>query len=366
MTDRLSSLHLYILEKIRTSPSRQISYAEWMKYALYHPEWGYYQQERVKLGKKGDFYTNAHVGNIYGKVLAHTFLRLFAENNSDHSKSWQIIEIGAGDGRMIEQIIEEMKTNKINPNQIEFVVVETSSYHRKMQQERLQQSDWSIQWVSSLKEVSANPFTIVYSNELIDAFPVHVLEWEQEEWKEVYITELNDTFVESKGSISKDEITQALPKNPPFINKGQRIEINIAAKKWIEEVAHWMEEGFVITIDYGGTFAELMREDRHKGTLRGYMDHQLVSPLLGTIGDMDLTAHVNFEHLIYWGKEAGLHHVSYQTQAEFLLEQGILTFLPPPSRNPFSNSEKERRAIQQLIHPDWMGEAFYVCIQQKG
>lgn len=365
-TDRLQE---EIVTLIRNHPDQQIPYHQFMELALYHPEWGYYSRNHVKLGKRGDFYTNAHVGDVYGNVLTQAFLkavRKWQTDSNSKGSAWQLVEMGAGDGRLMEQVIQSLVGLGISPNEVQIGIVETSEDHQRVQRERLQPiSPYPIQWAKQLEEITPSEYTIFYSNELVDAFPVHLVEWTNQKWQEIYVKEVDGQWVEQIGSCSSSELVEALQQLPVPSRDGQRIEMNLQARKWLKSVSTWMKAGTIFTIDYGGRTDELYSEFRYQGTIRGFRQHQLVSYLAEPVGEVDLTAHVNFDLLEQWGLKYGLNKVSNQSQAEFLLEHGILERMPAPSRDPFSTSEKVRRAIQQLIHPQWMGEVFRVLVQQK-
>ncbi|MGA8656584.1 MAG: hypothetical protein WB586_10590, partial [Chthoniobacterales bacterium] len=46
-----------------------VSFSWFMQQALYHPEFGYYASDRIRIGRKGDFYTNVSVGALFGDIL---------------------------------------------------------------------------------------------------------------------------------------------------------------------------------------------------------------------------------------------------------------------------------------------------------
>ncbi|SFX27332.1 SAM-dependent methyltransferase, MidA family [Thermoactinomyces sp. DSM 45891] len=359
-----------IITWMREHPNQHISYQQFMNTALYHPKWGYYSQNRIKLGKKGDFYTNAHVGDVYGAVLAKAFLNEVSKwKSSQMSKSsvWQLVEMGSGDGRLMEQVIRALVGFGVSSDEAEIYLVETSSEHRRIQQERLQpMSRYPIQWCEKVEEIEPKSYTILYSNELVDAFPIHLLEWDGTRWLEVYISEDDEQWKEELGDYSSEELSQAIQELPIPSKVGQRVEMNLHAKKWLQTLSKWMNRGTIFTIDYGVSMKELYADFRYQGTIRGYCEHQIVSHLPERVGEVDLTAHVNFDLLKQWGEKYNLETVSHQLQSEFLLEQGILDLMPLPTPDPFSLTEKTRRAIQQLVHPQWMGEAFQVLIQTKG
>ncbi|MDQ0416363.1 SAM-dependent MidA family methyltransferase [Croceifilum oryzae] len=354
---------------IREHPNQHISYQQFMNTALYHPKSGYYSQNRVKLGKKGDFYTNAHVGDVYGTVLAKAFLNEVSKwRSSEVSKGsvWQLVEMGSGDGRLMEQVIRALVEFGVSSSEVEIYLVETSSEHRRIQRERLQPiSPYSIKWCEKIEEIEPRAYTILYSNELVDAFPVHVLEWDGTQWLEVYVREDAGRWTEELGSCSSEELLYAMQELPVPSKVGQRVEMNLFAKKWLQTLSTWMNAGAIFTIDYGVSMDELYADFRYQGTIRGYCQHQIVSHLPDNVGEVDLTAHVNFDLLKQWGEKYRLETALHQSQSEFLIEQGILELMPPATHDPFSSAEKKRRAIKQLVHPQWMGAAFQVLVQTK-
>ncbi|TCP70449.1 class I SAM-dependent methyltransferase [Baia soyae] len=367
--DTVECLKKEIVAKIKEHPKQHISYQHFMDISLYHPKWGYYSQNRVKLGKKGDFYTNAHVGDVYGTVLAKAFRNEVGKwRSSQVSKSsvWKLVEMGAGDGRLMEQVIRALDGFEVSSDELEIYLVETSSEHRRIQQERLQpMSPYPINWCEKVEEIEPGEYTILYSNELVDAFPVHLLEWDGMRWLEVYIREDNGEWIEELGDCSSEELFHAVQELPIPSQVGQRVEMNLLANKWLQTLSTWMNSGSIFTIDYGVSMDELYADFRYHGTIRGYHEHQIVSHLPDRVGEVDLTSHVHFDSLKQWGEKYGLKTISHQLQSEFLIKQGILELMPSPTPDPFSPAEKTRRAIKQLVHPQWMGEAFQVLVQTK-
>lgn len=361
MADELKSL---LVKEMERSPDQSIPFVRYMELVLYHPQWGYYNQVRPKLGRTGDFFTNAHVGQVYGRVLSRFFRKLGKLFPS--KKGWAIVEMGAGDGRLAEQVIHGWLESGEDLDSLHFYLVETSPYHRQIQQERLNHLPVSIKWISCLSEIPAYDFSIVYSNELVDSFPVHRIKKERGQLFESYVTldRFTGLFKESWGPLTTPQIQDILMQLEMNLDDGQTAEVNRAARRWLQEVSAWMNRGFLLTIDYGGETSDLLQ--RWDGTLRGYHAHQLSTDLLLNPGMMDLTSHVNFSALQGWGEEVGLQKVSFQTQSRFLLEAGILDFFPPgPVSDPFSPAAKQSRAIRQLIHPQAMGEVFHVLLQAK-
>ncbi|TCS94651.1 class I SAM-dependent methyltransferase [Hazenella coriacea] len=357
-------LHSLILNEMNQNPHHRISCKRFMELALYHPQWGYYRREQQKLGKNGDFFTNAHVGELFGKVLGHWFYRL--QKPEAHDQAWTCVEMGAGDGRLTEQVIRGLLEAGQNPSQLSVIIVETSSYHRRLQQELLATCPVEIEWVEQISKIPPSPFSILYSNELVDAFPVYRIKREGGQWLESFIVvdSSQQSFYESWNELSSQELVEFLQETPIEGADGQVLEIHIEARRWLKEIATWMEKGYLLTVDYGGCTQDLLV--RSDGTLRGFRQHQLHNNWLQDPGETDLTANVNFEWLEKWGKEVGLETIFTLSQSQFLLRTGILDHLPrEPILDPFSQEAKKMRVVHQLIHPHAMGEAFLANLQVK-
>lgn len=333
-----------------------------MDWALYDKKWGYYTSQQKKLGKKGDFFTSAQVGNLLGRIIARFYLRNFQHVGNSDSRT--IIEWGAGEGEIAYAVGETLLQQGVNSDQIHFYLLEKSGYHRGIQQEKLAQLPIRFHWVETLQDIPSTSFSFLYSNELVDAFPVHRIK------KEEGILYLSHVTLDEYGCLRErwlpyDEWDEDLLKLGKQVPEGHVAELHLSARNWIREWARWMNDGIVLTIDYGGHSSELLT--RRSGTLRGFRKHRLIDPFAHPPMEMDLTAHVHFDYLMYWGEQAGIKTIFYGTQSEFLLQEGILEEMPKAaSMDPFSPEARRIRMIQQLIHPQAMGDVFHVLVQSKG
>lgn len=359
-----TSLRDKLIRDIKSTPKQAISFHQYMEQALYHPKWGYYQREKNKLGKNGDFFTNAHVGQLFGQVLSRYFGNWLDKNGS--LSDWTIAELGAGDGRIAEQFGQGLIEMGVPPEKISFYLAETSPYHQRLQKERLSASPVNYQLVNRLSDVPESPFSFVYSNELVDAFPVHRIKKEHGKFLEAYVTvsENPPYLKETWLPLPEDKWTREnTGKWLMELEEGREIVLCLAARDWLRETADWMKQGVLLTIDYGGLQEQLLQKQK---TIRGFRGHQVVDELYDAPGKMDLTYDINFSHLIEWGMEAGFGSYQFLSQFQFLMNAGIMQFLPTgPVKDPFGKEAKRVRAIKQLIHPETMGEAFHVLIQTK-
>jgi len=246
---------------------------------------------------------------------------------------------------------------------LKYIIVEPFSHFEKKQRELLGDLSKRITWIKSLKEISSIKGCI-FSNELLDAFPVHLVEM-NDELKEIYITFDGKNFIEEKNKISTEEITEYLKEFSINLQPGYRTEINLRIRNWLKEVTTTLTHGFILTIDYGYSAREYYSEERTKRTLLCYHKHRLNENPYQNIGKQDITAHVNFSSLKKWGEDLGLKSIGFCSQGTFLVASGIDEIISEMySDSPDYLSEISR--IKTLIMPQGMGESHSVMIQYKG
>ncbi len=220
-----------------------------------------------------------------------------------------------------------------------------------------------MKWFSSLREVGRLTGCI-FSNELPDAFPVHLVLM-QEELKEIYVAVSDLKLREETGPLSTEEVSEYLRAFSLELEKGYRTEVNLRIKEWLQNIDAILAAGFVFTIDYGYTAREYYSEERDRGTLMCYYRHQVSEDPLQNIGEQDITAHVNFSSVSRWGEEIGLKTVGFCGQGAFLVSLGIDEEI---KKKAFGSKDSlfEIARMKKLILPQGMGESHMVMIQYKG
>lgn len=349
----------FLKEKISTTPRKMISYSDYIRYALYHPERGYYMKEKEKVGRQGDFITTSNFSDIYGRLIAKWYIKKVEEKTLEPS----VCEIGAGNGRFAASFIDEWKKRTELP--LNYYIIEESPYHRELQR-KLINFDQHIKQVASLEELK--PFTgLVFSNELFDALPVHVIEKNNGSLLEVMISIEEDCLVEKLVPLEDERIISFLKESDLVLNERQRIEIPLVMEEMIARISDTLTQGLVLTVDYGYRNEEWMHPARRDGSLRGYYKHQQVHNCLLHPGEMDMTSHVHFDSFIKYGEANGLGLVDMLRQDEFFLKIGILEELEEHSDpDPFSVVSKRNRAIRSLVMPNGISSYFHVILQEKG
>jgi SAM-dependent MidA family methyltransferase len=354
----MSSGDATLTELIREEIRRNgpISFVRFMQYALYHPDHGFYASGRARLGRAGDYFTNVSVGPAFGQLLALQFAE--AWKILGEPKDFVIVEQGAHEGEFARDVLNSLSSEHAGLfGALRYRIVEPSEVLRQRQVEALGAYGDKVEWVQSLE--SMKPFDGVhFSNELIDAFPVHLIERAESppRWVERRIG-----LDRSDLAFVAQEVTDAdLParlKRLPARDRSYRTEVNLEALRWIREMSSKLRRGFVITVDYGLSRENYYSENRTSGTMRVRRDHRLFDSPLTAVGESDLTSHVDWTSLIEEAERAGFALQGLVDQHHFLT--GILAeyfdFLGKASA-------KIRRELQTLLHPEMLGRSFQVLV----
>jgi len=335
-----------------------ISFARFMELALYCPQHGYYERKRDTLGQAGDFYTSVSVGPLFGQLLAFRFASWLEKPGTDRP---QIAEAGAHDGRLAADILGWLKLNR--PGffaRLEYLIIEPSARRRQWQQETLAEFTGTVRWLDSLAGSQVNGG--IFSNELLDAFPVHRFAWDaiEKKWYEQGVTTENGELAWTR--MPDCEFKSPNPELEPVLPDGFVVETCPAATAWWMQAANSLVAGKLLTIDYGLTAEELFRPEHYNGTLRAFHRHRASDDLLDKAGEQDLTAHVNFSTIQAAGESAGLKTEDFLTQPQFLTR--ILA--EAVKDKSFTGLDaKQVRQFQTLTHPEHLGRAFRVLVQTK-
>ena len=353
----MNFLEQKVIEKIRKEGP--ITFETFMEMALYEPGIGYYASERTEIGREGDFYTSPHLHPAFGAMIGKQIEEMW--EIMQRPEDFHILEIGGGAGYLCKDILDYLAKRSSIP--VAYVVVETNPFLKEKQEKRLGDFLDKIRWVSSLEDVKPLRGCIL-SNELLDAFPVHLIEMEND-MKEIYVSSLDNSLVEVTNSLSTEDITDYVSEFSIALPKGYRTEINLRIKDWLMSIDKILSGGFILTIDYGYPAWDYYSEHRNRGTLLSYHKHQVVEDPYQNIGEQDITAHVNFSSVKKWGEELGLKTLGFCQQGTFLISLGIDEIMSELYQNsPDYLFEISR--IKSLIFPGTMGESHKIILQYKG
>ncbi len=351
-----------IYERLREAGA--ITFAEYMDLALYHPQYGYYRSGPPRVGWAGDFFTSAHLHPLFGACLARQLLRMWEALH--HPQPFVVVEEGAGQGLLAQHIQDAIRQSAP-------ALAEALRY----QLVDIGQRDGGPAALAGAPHV-------ILSNELVDAFPVHVVETQGGRLLEVYVVERQGRLAEQLDAPSSEAVASYLDRfKIPWrsFGDGWRAEINLRALDWIRATAaRLVSGGFVLTIDYGDTARRLYIRERRRGTLLCYYRHTTNEEPLARPGRQDITAHVNFSALIEEGRRAGLRRSRFTTQRAFLLGWGIREQVEAIRASAFAVADAARHtdqgqadllryyslrnAVEVLLDPRGLG-GFRVLMQRK-
>ena len=357
--------------KIASSPSRQITFADYMALVLYHQEYGYYSS-RVGIGSQGDFFTSPSLGKDFGELLGIQFVEMW--RNLDCPDPFWLVEMGAGNGELAQDILLYLQNqgDRSLIAALKYVIIEQSPTLIRKQQELLQPlSDFTLTWQDWSDLADEQVTGCFFSNELVDAFPVHLVQKSPEQLQEIYLGLEDNELIEISDRLSTDKLAQyfddlGLDLTNAEYPVGYRTEVNLAALDWLAQVAQKLKRGYVLTIDYGYSAAKYYRPARNQGTLQCYYQHRRHNNPYANLGHQDLTAHVNFTALEDYGTLHGLSKLGFTQQGLFLMALGLGDRLNELSSGKFGLNEifQRRDALHQLIEPTGLG-GYGVLLQGK-
>ena len=360
-----TELERRLFEKVRRDGP--ITFRDFMHAALYDPELGYYNTERLKIGAQGDYYTSSNVHPAFGAVLARAFAGMWA----DEVQPLTIVEMGPGTGQLACDVLAAMRGEYPRAFEgVTYVLVEASPAMRKRQRDNLTAFTDHILWLE-LEELELKPFRgIVFSNEFVDALPVHRARYVNGGLEELYVTTApRDSATHLTtiwGNPSIERLTEYVKRIDVNVRDGQVIEINLDAIDWLKRIARILEQGLLVTVDYGDMAQDLYMPDRRSGTLRSFYRHKLIDSPFEHIGEQDITASVNFTALIEYGRDFGFEFVSYERQTAFLIRMGLIERIAAQySAGEALDSPMERLAVKNLFAPGGMSDSFRVLIQRR-
>ncbi|MDP2755249.1 MAG: SAM-dependent methyltransferase, partial [Nitrospirota bacterium] len=173
----------------RISEQGRITFADFMGACLYEPGLGYYTSPGRKVGAEGDFYTSITVHAAFGRVIAREIAQMW--RCMEMPDAFTLVECGAGNGRLACDIMEYLAQREPEMYRgLRLVLVEKEPSLESAQRVMLAAHVEKLEWLSP-DEFASGRFTFsgcLYSNELIDALPVHRVLMTPEGLREIYVT----------------------------------------------------------------------------------------------------------------------------------------------------------------------------------
>jgi len=338
---------LQLINRLISQSHGWLSFDRFMALALYAPNLGYYSARVQPIGlmasSGSDFVTAPQMSPYFSRALARSVDEALKETQTD-----EIWEFGAGTAQMAFEIL-----STLGDTVKRYVIVEVSAHLRDVQAQRLAPFQDKVIWMDQLPEQFSG---VVVGNEILDAMPVKLIHRIAGTWHEVGVTNTQNASSTHPSSGDLQWANQETALRPPIEISGAHdylTEIHPQAEAFIKTLADRLQTGVVFLIDYGFPEHEYYHEQRASGTLMCHQGHLADANPLISVGQKDITAHVNFTSIALSAQEAGMTVLGYTTQAHFLINSGLLDLLE-------SASPGERAMAQKLITEHEMGELFKV------
>jgi SAM-dependent MidA family methyltransferase len=353
-------------EIIRNGP---IPFVRFMELALYHPQFGYYMRQpdgadHERIGWSGDFYTSSDVHPILGRAIAAQARQMDVLLGCP--TPFTIVEMGAGKGLLARDCLMAIHAEQDDfASRVRYVLIERSPVMQALQRQNL--APWLyepglVAWIEGLDALAPQSVTgLFFSNELVDAFPVHRIQVTAGRTEELCVDYRDERFEECLKPLSTPALEQHLQRLNPTWPDGYRTEVNLQALDWMDQVAQRIDRGFVVTIDYGHTAQDLYEPDRKDGTFLCYYQQLTGDMPYIRIGQQDMTAHVDFTSLATVGAAAGLNVTGFTNQMSFLMGLGVEDMI-----GQLDSESPEFGAAIHLLKPDGMGRTFKILVQHRG
>src|SRR5687768_7409646 len=292
-----------------------------MQLALYDEQLGYYRRrDRRRWGREGDYRTSPERSTLFAATFASYLAKLYEELGSP--PEWIICEAGAGDGSFARGVLETLQVRFPQVFRATRYVIDELNADLRIQfksfAERVE--------FTSLNEVGPVSPGIIFSNELLDAFPVHRVTVSNGELREFYVgLGTSGGFEWKLGPLSSPKLGEYFEELGIELAEGRVAEVNLKMEEWLTQAAAQLTEGYLITVDYGADASDLYHATaRFAGTLRAFHQHRLIEDVLARPGEQDITTTVDWTFVQKVTSRLGLKTIKFERQDKFLLEVGLL------------------------------------------
>ena len=351
-----------------------ISLHEYLGQCSNHILYGYYQSEKEKIGRRGDFTTAPEVSQLFGESLGTWCISHWMALGEPERIN--IVELGPGKGTLMKDILAVASKFPKFEKAINVSLVELSESMRDIQRKTLDCPEVviptsvdtttdagnpkafdaheviardkevmdaamkerrtsvtsrgvPISWYYSLNQLSDQgsdinePPRLIIAQEFLDVFPVHQFVYSKGGWLEKLVdvdnSEDNPYLFRLVLSQSPTPASMSLLGRAGGVFKeGDGIEVSPMALATCEEIAAMVCRfgGAALIVDYGSN-------STNSDSLRGFQGHKLTN-VLSMPGYVDTTVDVDFDACARVAARRGAKVIGAITQAEFLIKMGVV------------------------------------------
>jgi SAM-dependent MidA family methyltransferase len=345
-----------------------ISFHDWMQAALYDERDGYYiRPDLIRQGRAGDYRTAPETSPLFAATFAQYFMKSYFDLGAPPRLT--IVEAGGGTGEFARGVLASLQSNFPRIfDATHYLIDEVNPEARARIGARLAQFEERVEF-SRLGEIR-EPFAhaIIFSNELIDAFPVYRVIGRGQTLKELCVgVNQAGEFVWVESDLT-GKVADYCARIGLQLSEGQIFEVNLELEDFVSRAAALLNEGLVITVDYGATRDELLNAPhRFGGTLRAFRGHQFVDNVLANPGEQDLTTTVDWTQMQRSGAGCGLETLRLERLDLFLMSEGLFEALSDFGNRLVHAADivNLQTGAREMVRPDGLAASFQVLIQRK-
>jgi SAM-dependent MidA family methyltransferase len=305
-----------------------LTFAEFMKLALYDSEVGYYRSKRRRIGYAAgtDFFTASTSGPVFGELVSAACIKLLGDRDP-HAHTF--VEIGAEAASSAEGTASAGVLAGVD------------------------HPFGSIRTISVGQAVELSGPCVVFSNELFDAQPFRRFRFRAGQWRELGVA-LHE------GALGEIELpVSSLPLElPSDATEGYVIDAPLAAIALAKQIVAQPWTGVFVACDYGKSWRELI-EATPAGTARAYFRHTQSNDLLARPGEQDLTCHVCWDWLSDVLAAEKFKAIAIETQEAFFIRHAE-AYIAPAIAADAARFSPRKASLLQLLHPSHLGQKFQV------
>jgi SAM-dependent MidA family methyltransferase len=348
--ERHSSVAAAMIREQISAAGGWLSFEKYMERALYAPGLGYYSAGSVKIGAHGDFVTAPEVSDLFSRCVARQCADVLAETGGE------ILELGAGTGRMAATIVESLADLGVMPER--YAILEVSADLADRQRRRIQRLPPALRdrvvWLDSLPQTPIRG--VILANEVLDALPFQRFSLHEGKVAELGVALAGGSFVWSQKLGEIPAAAALIHELPLALPDGYVSEICLRTEPWIAGVGQCLNQGLLLLFDYGLPRAHYYHPQRTEGTLRCHFKQRAHDDPFVNVAVQDITAWVDFTRVAEAAFAANLEISGFATQAAFLLGTGIEAMTAAVA-DPVAQARVAGEA-RRLLLPGEMGESF--------
>lgn len=326
-----------------------IDFSKFIQICLYDKDYGYYNNNLIKFGSYGDFVTAPNITSLFAKAFSNQILELFTNGISKN-----ILELGAGNGYFMSDILEEIGDYIDSYFVFEQSASLINSHFNLLKNHKHRNK---VKYINNIKSFNG----VIIANEFLDAMPALRVKWSRDKLSilninkdfKIYETIYNESFFNEKFN---SYVKTIKPEVDDYIS-----EINYSNYEFVVKLSSNLNKGVIIFVDYGYGGSEYYSSRNNGGTLRGFYKHHLITDydiLFNYPGIIDITSSVDFS-LVCDAAINDLDFIGYTSQANFLINCNILSYLENNNQLVLSNQ------LNKLLSPNYLGEMFKVIAFSK-